>query len=480
LFGIVTAAAVFAATGAATGEAKQGWRASARQDVLAAYDLYVENHPGMGDPSNPGFPRQLERARGAALQAAHRAADSSGYEIALAVFSETLGDGHALIAPKDDGSSRGARLWPGFVAAWRGRMVVREAGRGFQAPAGSEVVSCDGEPIAHFVKQRLLTQWFRPKEAGAWWARAHLAFVSRADEKRPVSCLFKTRSGLRALTLQWSRGPADLDARLNRSSDGDRTPIGLSEPRRDLFLVGMPTFTPDEADSNAYQNLFETLAQRRADLLKARAVVIDLRHNNGGSSSWSRDTARMLWGRQAVDQRMQDYFRNTSTWWRASDGNISYVKEQVASFPEVSQALAAAKARGNSYFVERGERGPSRQAIGSDFTTPVYVITPGRCASACLDAVDTFKRFPNTKLIGAPTSADSTYMEVRVAQLPSGKGFAVIPMKFYSGRPRASGEVYQPDIELDHPDWSTARFLDRIETELGGGGSNCGRRSSTW
>lgn len=99
--------------------------------------------------------------------------------------------------------------------------------------------------------------------------------------------------------------------------------------------------------------------------------------------------------------------------------------------------------------------------------TPVYVITPGRCASACLDALDTFKRFTNVKLIGAPTSADSTYMEVRVAPLPSGQGSAIIPVKMWVGRPRAAGEVYRPYIEMDDADWSTANFLERIERDLG-------------
>ncbi len=38
---------------------------------------------------------------------------------------------------------------------------------------------------------------------------------------------------------------------------------------------------------------------------------------------------------------------------------------------------------------------------------------PRRLRQRLLDAVDTFTRFANSRLIGAPTSADSTYMEVR-------------------------------------------------------------------
>jgi hypothetical protein len=102
----------------------------------------------------------------------------------------------------------------------------------------------------------------------------------------------------------------------------------------------------------------------------------------------------------------------------------------------------------------------------SDFRAQGYVITPGRCASACLDAVDTFTRFGNVRLIGAPTSADSTYMEVRSQPLPSGRGVIVIPTKVWLGRPRAGGEIYKPHIVMDALDWSTASFLDRIERDL--------------
>ena len=99
----------------------------------------------------------------------------------------------------------------------------------------------------------------------------------------------------------------------------------------------------------------------------------------------------------------------------------------------------------------------------SDFATPVYVITSGRCASACLDAVDTFKLFPNTKLIGAPTSADTQYLEIRAEPLPSRHGIAIIPTKVWMYRPRKSGQVYSPDVEAKQLDWSTNAFLDLVE-----------------
>jgi hypothetical protein len=127
-------------------------------------------------------------------------------------------------------------------------------------------------------------------------------------------------------------------------------------------------------------------------------------------------------------------------------------------------------AKGDKYLVEPDE--PEEMETGTtadpeELKTPVYVVVPGQCASACLNAIDTFKLFPNTRLIGAPSSADSTYMEVRNPALPSGMANAIIPMKMYVGRPRGNGVHYVPEILMTDFDWSTESFLKKIEADLG-------------
>jgi len=103
------------------------------------------------------------------------------------------------------------------------------------------------------------------------------------------------------------------------------------------------------------------------------------------------------------------------------------------------------------------------------FTRPVYVIVPGNCASACLDAIDYFKLFPNTKLVGAPSSADSTYMDVRTEKLPGGLAQVLVPTRLYVNRPRANGEFYRPDIPVTTLRWTTTGFLDVVERDLASG-----------
>jgi Peptidase family S41 len=483
----LTIALALATAQAANAGSGEDWRKAARQDVEAAYALFVANHPGMHDPSNRAFPRQLKRAREAGLEEAKKASDFGGYRDALGAFSSILADGHALAAANPPAASDpAARQWPGFVAAWRGKgLWVHKASAGAPAPAGSAILACDGRKAEALVKARLLAANFRAREGGQWWSRAQQAFTASPTfmQLRPERCTFRTPAGRKVTAaLSWTAAPADFTDLLTAASDGERTPIGLSEPRRGIFLVGLPDFQPDAASVQAYRRLYDELRARRGELLKARAIVLDLRHNNGGSSTWPKQAAQAIWGDEPVDSALARYFSRVRIWWRASEGNSAYLPKMAAgirangnvevadSMEAVGKGMRAALERGEPYYVQvldRPEPTNLPPAAKSDLRVPVYVITPGRCASACLDAVDIFTRFGNVTLIGAPTSADSTYMEVRVEDLPSGKGRIVIPTKLWSGRPRAAGEYYRPAIEVGALDWSTATFLDRIEAQLG-------------
>lgn len=461
------------------------WRAAARLDVLAAYDLYAANHPGMFDLNNPGFPAQLVRARDRALAVADQASDRTSFGKAHAAFSSELADGHAfLFGASDPKGTEGE--WPGFLAAWRGdKVIVHHAGPSSPAPVKSTLVSCDGVAASEVVRRRLSAGsfGFRPNEAGQWWSSTPMAFLSSPvfGTSRPGRCKFRLPDGSeREARLEWTTPPDSAWPFFETALAGERTPIGLTEPRPGIFLIGLPTFSPDKAGRAAYQALFETVSRRRAELSAAKAVVIDLRHNNGGSSLWSSLLAQRLWGQSAVRDEILGMFRNTQVWWRASDGNLAYMEEMVQrvranghervadQLIRIRQGMKAAAANMRPYFIEDPKEiyAPVDATPIPPFKAPVYVITHGGCVSACLDALDIFTRFPNTRLIGAPTSADSNYLEVRRRTLPSGQGTIVIPLKVWVGRPRKSGEVYQPDIPFNELDWSTKAFLDRIEADL--------------
>lgn len=459
------------------------WRALASSDIEAAYVETRDNHPGMFDPKNPNFPKLLEMARTEALKLARNATNAAGFEASLTRFKAVLNDGHAgAYASLPDTLSPQIK-WPGFVAAWRGNAMYVFKSVSGGPPEGARIVSCDKKPVKTLVERNYFRFSDGREIPGAWWSSARRLFVDDGNPfvTLPGSCMFQHKGKVQNRTLSWSAVPDYYQVWKNGSANGDLLPIGMMERAPGIFWYALPDFQPDDAGTAAYNKLYADTATNRDNLLKARAIVLDLRFNQGGLSNWSKMLAKRLWGEARVDRSLKAYFAKTQTWWRPTTGNLAAVKEFIPLLEQQDDPESAAMVKmfmpifeaavtqGDKYLVEP-DLPESSDAVKAEepaeLKTPVYVIVPGQCASACLDAIDYFKRFPNTKLIGAPTSADSTYMEVRNPKLPSGMAYAIIPMKMYVDRPRGKGAIYQPDVEMRDFDWSTANFLKRIESDL--------------
>lgn len=167
-------------------------------------------------------------------------------------------------------------------------------------------------------------------------------------------------------------------------------------------------------------------------------------------------------------------------WWRATDENEKHITDLIAlGKKENNTALINfARTAATGFATARAERQPfhatknnppdgrTMDATSTDFHQPVYVIVPGQCGSACLDAIDVFNLCDNTKLIGAPSSADSTYMEVHTAPLPSKMAHVILPLKIWVNRPGGNGVFYKPAIEVTDVDWSSSAFMQVIKQDL--------------
>ena len=466
------------------------WRAAVIRDIEDGYRITLGNHPGTVDPHNPEFLGNLREAREHALKLAQSVRSAAGYAAAINGFNVRIRDGHAGMASQLE-TGAVAKRWPGFVAAWRGDGLYVYASENASPAAGSRIVSCDGKSSAQLMRDNLFSFSGRINEAGQWWSRSRRLFSDDGNPfiSQPQRCVFQHQGKQSELALSWRAATPQADRWSKESYNGDILPVGLTEPAPGLFWAAMPTFVPEEADRKAYRAMSAQVRQQRQRLLQADAVVIDLRDNQGGSSSWSEDFASALWGEERVKRRSAAYFARTRTWYRATPGNLAHfealyersLREQETDTAEWAKAksvrIREALQRGDAFYVQGGDAPLAPQGAVMDpaadqagdppaFTRPVYVIVPGQCASACLDAIDTFKLFPNTKLIGAPSSADSTYMEVRFEKVPSGLSVVVVPTKLYVNRPRGNGEGYQPDIMVRSLVWSTAAFRHVVEQDL--------------
>lgn len=461
----------------------QGWSEAAQRDVNAAYMILRDNHPGMVDPATPGFLRQLDRARATGLELAKRVTSPMGYDAAIAALGNELQDGHASANAILPQSLRPTRNWPGFVPAWRGKRMLIHFSEESGVPRGAEIISCDGVPIRTLIMRNVFRFRGRPKEAGNWWVQARNVLVDTGNPfvTRPTACRLRHSGKSSTISLKWR---ADEGAQFSNwrsaSYNGVNLPIGITNPANGITWIAMPDFEPDDDGIAAYQRMNTEIESERNAIMAGRTIVLDLRGNQGGSSRWSRDIAKQLWGKDAVNIAMGHYFARSSVVWRASEGNEAHVRNKMpslraAGFGDVAdewlalaERMAVARAKGRDTIDEAMDGAgmvlPPRSK--SDLTLPVYVIVPGQCASACLDALDVFTQFPNTFLIGAPSSGDSKFMEVRGETLPSGLASVTIPNKMWINRPRGHSVGYRPKFEVTDLDWSTDDFLRAIEQDL--------------
>lgn len=257
-------------------------------------------------------------------------------------------------------------------------------------------------------------------------------------------------------------------------------PVGMARLPEGIRWITLSNFSPDAQQIAEYKKIFDALDAQPPAFQGDRAIVLDLRGNKGGSSTWPHKIAEHIWGKQAVDWALADYFRRTEVWYLADSANIAHFRNaaekmrerglvDVAEWAEgLSNSLHATNATGLRFY--KASYGKqllsSAKPTNPRKTPPIYVIIEGGCVSACLDAVDTFTRFKNVKLVGAPTSADTEYLEVRRQRLPSGRGSVILPTKIWVNRPRKPGQVYHPDLLVTDLEWTTPTMVSRILKDL--------------
>lgn len=470
-----TPALGFAKTDAPT--TPEQWRSITNSDIEAAYNITALNHPGMVDVNNPAFPALLKKAKVEALALSVEASGPQVHVAAIARFNTVLQDGHAGAFSSVE---RPARRWAGFSAVWRGDALKVYYSEAKNISKGDVVSQCDGQSTDTLMRKRIFKFHGEVAQPGHWWQQGWRLLI---DEGNPFLTLLKECKFVKAngetftQVLNWSVMPKSVSKHLENAYNGDELPIDLTWPDKHIAWIAMPSFSVNDKQTAAYNKVFEKIQQQRSKLLTAKAVVLDLRHNQGGSSYWSLQIAKRLWGEKVVNHNAAGLSQNTQVWWRASKDNTDYVQsliEVVKDQPETHAAITAvasgmtqALKNNKPFYIEEKDSQPAldqNTSLTSDFKTKVFVIVPPQCASACLDAIDVFKLFPNTQLFGAPSSADSMYMEVRLADLPSGLGKVIVPNKVYVNRAREKGDYYKPDIAYSGIDWTTGLLLEEIKS----------------
>jgi hypothetical protein len=449
--------------------ADTAWSALYRADLDTLRAFIAANHPGAVDPKNPEFARTLESAYEEAVGDTALVASYASYAIALARFGNRFQDAHLSIgATRPIGEIREAGIYPVYRSG--GFVVARADTRyGSLAPAllGATVLGCGRQDAAQLFTSRVLSWRGRPAIEADWfrWAPLLLADYGPPTPPAPESCRFAIADRVIEIPLQWRSAPASevRQTQFSLTSVAGRT-LGVERHEGGLLWVNVPTFGVDgEERVAAMKAMLDSLRAALNATPKWSLLVVDLRGNDGGSSRWGDDIARIVYGERWLKQAHAWLSDGTYAEWRVSPFNLSAVdgivkqlegrhgaeSDDAKRMRAFRTSMAEALERGDSLLGARQKRRGVKPPRATRLPGRVVLLTSASCFSACLDFLDRMRLHPAAIQVGQTTGVDTDYMENWAARLPSGLASISFPLKVYRNRRRAHNEAYVPKVAYE-------------------------------
>lgn len=467
---------VLAAAAHAQPPKERDWGKALAEDARALHDDIAANHPGPVNTLDPGFAANNERQRAIALERAKSAKTYADYFFPLRQYVASFNDGHMGFGAFGD--TPNDLRWPGFATHYdgRGRIVVGTDEAGSPVPKGAELVGCDGMGAAQYAEATLGKMWGRWTLESQQQSLGALLFVDEGSNIIPLAktCTFRIGKATKVVPLHWRPlAVSRMSGIMNLRGGARPSEFAARTLGNGTRWISMPSFdgAPGSTAATKLPAIIKALGDDRAAIARAPAIVLDVRGNGGGTSDWSVQIARALWGEAALKSIPPG--PNVEVDWRASPANLvdiaqgyaerrgteGFSREADGWFRSVIAGLGVAIARKQDLwrhvaFDAADPAAPAadapnpRPALLPKLAGPVYVLTDSTCMSACLDAVDLWTALGAIQ-VGRATGADTLYMEVRQVKLPSGLTQVSMPMKVYRGRARGSNEPALPKYRFD-------------------------------
>jgi hypothetical protein len=443
-------------------ESARDWQAEAIRDLTFIHQALGANHPGPVDPLNPGFRDWFENGYQQSLDNAAQANGYAGYYYAVQSYVAGFQDGHLWALERALRDEQLDWQWPNFVLSYQdSQFLVSQLGAesGLAIVDGDQLISCDGVSATDMAQRKLQTY------VGLWsveGARPRFAPFLLTDGgnpflDRPRGCRFETSSGEVTIELPWQAiSSADLSDRIAAAQQRFRPPLSVRSFSDDAYWIGLPSFNGSDQDTaDGLRDILRELGDNAQMYRDADVIVLDVRGNLGGSSSYGTAIAASLWGQTYIDYATP---QADHVDWRASPDNQAFMTDNqladtlVEYGPDHEYAVYyRALITGMQVAMETGrDYHPTNQAESRSVAQPetitakIFFLTDSYCSSACLGFADILRAIPDVTHIGVETSADAIYIDTAHLDLPSGLGSLTYPMKVYRGRPRGHNQSYQP------------------------------------
>lgn len=429
------------------------WGRVTEADLQAIHDTLFAHHPGAVDRENREFLVWLEQGLGEARSVLDRVDSQAAADAVIRRYIAGFRDPHVAISGTSNANVR--RKWPGFVAGWRDRgLTVLRSTRDVM-PVGAVISTIDGLSAAAWMHRTVFPFVGDPRLPASWANHGWRALFDDGNPFTPRAREVVTDidSATRQVALVWED---------YTSSPDQPARWALTTPIAGITWITAPTFELDPVpnvtiDNSARADFDAVMVRLLAEIStirSGRAIVIDVRGNGGGNSTFGLELARTLWTRDVIEGAAPP--RDVFVEWRVSSDNVAHLRGYLspgwgtsdgrAELRRLIEGLDAAARSGQPLFRQNGDTQVRGAPAPNPITAPVFVLIDGGNGSATLDFLDLLAPLANVTRLGLPTGADSAYMDVRVVSLPRAPLKLVVPMKVYRNRPRPPGGYYSPDV----------------------------------
>lgn len=462
---LAASAAALALCVAAAPAAAQNWQAIAQQDLTAARDALKADHPAVV-VSGPGdtFRAWVDAGYDQIAAEIPRVRGARDYFYVLQGYAGGFRDNNIRLSPSYEPLPAWfAAATPNFATAWRdGGYVVSWVKSGVRGlpPLGARVISCDDQPIEEFAQARL-DRWEGNLQLEAERVRTAPYLLWDRDNSFapgvPRQCRFQDGRRQRNFILTTAFTSED-DRRAAWAASVYTAPTPLAVETVD----GRGWIHVHTLEADADWTAFYAAVEAQRDLLQGpNGVVIDLRGASGTDAEATRrgyGLANRLWTVEYTAPRQPEA---GTIVYRATPGNREWYAQTLArmeadplfvaeSMPVIEQTRAivaafdAAIAAGQPSFTLDGRAAAPDTGAANPVQGRVVVLIDGGCTGGCLDVVDLLKNLPNVVLAGAPTNADSIFIEATDIRLPSNYGDLSFGHKAWTTRERGHNVPHTP------------------------------------
>lgn len=441
------------------------WPSETKHALDLLHQHILEMHPAFvtqKELTERAFLDWFEKGYQQALLRANGVKDFAGLYFTLRAYTVGFEDEHLSVglSSVDIFRSRLQLRWPGFIIAHDGQSnfivkIAEPSSAEELPPVGAQLESCDGIKTAQLLANNVFPYFGSGKIQKNWKQFGPRLFVDMGNPfiRIPESCTFLFNNEKREYQLTWKSIAFDnIWGKLTPSPPNSKAKISTVDTN--TIWISLPSFAPDREMEKDLKSIFSDLPKYRTH----SRIVIDLRGNTGGSSSWGAEFLKSLYSPEFIAKIDQKTTRQEVYEYRVTEKIAEYfskllgdssknIKQDNAFFTKVNLELQSGLSKKlKSMKIPMGQfQSETPKSNKSPVNAKVFVITDEMCFSACLSFMDTLIHIPGTTHIGRVTSADTVFMQTtNELSLLNGDLSLSVPVLRIHNRMRKNNQPYKP------------------------------------